>query len=279
MEFRGGARRRGLAEGLPQGSDPGDLQRGGPARAGLQAVSLLGVRVPGGAGPGRQRQRGGDPAPEARERGLGARRQRARAGRTELQRAGRVTSMRTPTPAQLLQVWERGDELSATARSLLLLASSCEDGTAATPELVVSVDGQHASFRLPDSNDLLALERCADAGAARRLLVERCLLTAGESPNGGAGALSAALQAELAQAMARADPQADLQLDLRCPECAHDWQPPFDIARFLWQELHAWALHMLREVDTLAQAYHWAEVDILGLSPRRRQAYLELCAS
>lgn len=246
--------------------------------------------------------------------------------------------MRTPTPAQLLQVWERGDELSATARSLLLLASSCEDGTAgtlamlplgardarllqlrerlfggdidvvtscprcaatveasfrgtdlllapdaeaaaATPELVVSVDGQHASFRLPDSNDLLALERCADAGAARRLLVERCLLTAGESPNGGAGALSAALQAELAQAMVRADPQADLQLDLRCPECAHDWQPPFDIARFLWQELHAWALHMLREVDTLAQAYHWAEVDILGLSPRRRQAYLELCTS
>jgi hypothetical protein len=35
---------------------------------------------------------------------------------------------------------------------------------------------------------------------------------------------------------------------------------------------------MLREVDTLAAAYHWAEADILALSPRRRQAYLELCA-
>ncbi|MES1153596.1 MAG: hypothetical protein ABUL45_01560, partial [Rhodanobacter sp.] len=85
------------------------------------------------------------------------------------------------------------------------------------------------------------------------------------------------LQAEIAQAMAQADPQADLQLAFRCPDCGHEWQPLFDIARFLWQELHAWALHMLREVDTLAQAYHWAEADILALSPRRRQAYLELC--
>ena len=78
--------------------------------------------------------------------------------------------------------------------------------------------------------------------------------------------------------MAQADPQADLQLAFRCPDCGHEWQPLFDIARFLWQELHAWALHMLREVDTLAASYHWAEADILALSPRRRQAYLELCA-
>lgn len=91
--------------------------------------------------------------------------------------------------------------------------------------------------------------------------------------------MSPSLQAELAQAMAQGDPQADLQLALCCPQCEHAWQPPFDIARFLWQELHAWALNLLREVDALAQAYHWTEADILGLSPRRRQAYLELCAS
>lgn len=246
--------------------------------------------------------------------------------------------MRTPTPAQLLQVWERGGELSATARSLLLLASSCEDGTtetlatlplgardalllqlrerlfggdvdlvatcpqcaatveasfrganlllspdaqgvAATPEVVLSVDGQRVPFRLPDSNDLLALEHCVDVDTARQRLIERCLLVTDTSANGPAHVLSSAMQAELAQAMARADPQADLQLDFRCPECTHHWQPPFDIARFLWQELHAWALHMLREVDTLAQVYHWAEADILDLSPRRRQAYLELCTS
>ena len=44
--------------------------------AGLQGVPLLGVGVPGPAGPGRQRQRRRDPAHQARERGLGARHQR-----------------------------------------------------------------------------------------------------------------------------------------------------------------------------------------------------------
>jgi hypothetical protein len=128
-------------------------------------------------------------------------------------------------------------------------------------------------FRLPDSNDLLALEHCGDIDEARQWLLERCVL-----PTSDVRGLSPTLQAELAQAMALADPQADLQLAFRCPDCGHEWQPLFDIARFLWQELHAWALRMLREVDTLARAYHWTEDEILALSPRRRQAYLELCA-
>jgi hypothetical protein len=244
--------------------------------------------------------------------------------------------MHTPTPAQLLQVWERGGEPSAAARGLLLLGCSCDDeapvdalaamplgrrdarllelrerlfgaaidAVATCPQCAATVEAtfrcddlrlpdadaaastlEHAAhgirvqFRLPDSRDLLALESCGDAGAARALLLERCVLAAqhgGESlePRG----LPHELQAQIAQAMAQADPQADLQLALRCPDCGHEWQPLFDVARFLWQELHAWALHMLREVDTLAQTYHWAEADILALSPRRRQAYLELCA-
>ena len=241
--------------------------------------------------------------------------------------------MHTPTPAQLLQVWERGGDPSAAARGLLLLGCSCDeysaetqaalplgrrdalllelrerlfgaaiDAVATCPQCAATVEAtfrcddlrlpdaeaaamlEHAAhgirvqFRLPDSRDLLALENCGDAGAARALLLERCVLAAqrgGESrePRG----LPHELQAEIAQAMAQADPQADLQLAFRCPDCGHEWQPLFDVARFLWQELHAWALHMLREVDTLAASYHWAEADILALSPRRRQAYLELC--
>ena len=35
--------------------------------------------------------------------------------------------MRTPPPAQLLQVWERGGGPSAAARALLLLGSSCDE--------------------------------------------------------------------------------------------------------------------------------------------------------
>lgn len=244
--------------------------------------------------------------------------------------------MRTPTPAQLLQVWERGGDPSAAARALLLLGCSCGDETTpdelaalslgrrdarllelreqlfgsaieavascpqcataveatfgcddlrlpdagpAAPTLEHAAHGMRVHFRLPDSRDLLALESCGDAEAARSLLLDRCVLDVRRGDASQAPLrLPPELQAELAQAMALADPQADLQLALRCPECGHAWQPPFDVARFLWQELHAWALHMLREVDTLAASYHWAEADILALSPRRRQAYLELCA-
>jgi hypothetical protein len=244
--------------------------------------------------------------------------------------------MHTPTPAQLLQVWERGGDPSAAARGLLLLGCSCDDevpadalaalplgrrdalllelrerlfGTAieavatcpqcaamieatfrcddlrlpappiATSTLEHVTHGTRVQFRLPDSHDLRALEHCIDTEAARALLLERCVLAAqqGGEPR-EVRSLPHELQAELAQAMAQADPQADLQLAFRCPDCDHAWQPLFDIAGFLWQELHAWALHMLREVDTLAATYHWAEADILNLSPRRRQAYLELCA-
>lgn len=246
--------------------------------------------------------------------------------------------MRTPTPAQLLQIWERGGSASAAARGLLLLGC-CGDAEHSVVELAAlplgrrdalllelrerlfgdamdvvapcpqctstveatfrcgdlrltapdgdspslthdaSVQDLHVHFRLPDSSDLIALEPCVDAGAAHALLLERCVLAAedaGEPRN--VRDLPADLQAGIAQAMAQADPQADLQLAFRCPDCGHAWQPLFDIARFLWQELHAWALRQLREVDTLAQAYHWSEAEILALSPLRRQAYLELCA-
>jgi len=147
-------------------------------------------------------------------------------------------------------------------------------------ELQSAAHGLCVRFRPVDCGDLLALQGCADVADARRLLVERCVIEATSTRDGEpVTVLPDALQAELAQAMAAADPQADLQLAFHCPECAHDWEPGFDIARFLWQELHAWALRLLRDVDTLARHYHWSEADILAMTPRRRQAYLEQCAS
>ncbi len=133
-------------------------------------------------------------------------------------------------------------------------------------------------FRLPDSTDLLALEGCNDAVHAREMLLERCIVEF-ETRTGQGTQPPVELQAKVALAMAAADPQADLQLAFTCPDCAHRWEPMFDIAHFLWQELHAWALRTLRDVDLLARVYHWSEADILALSPRRRQAYLEQCVS
>jgi hypothetical protein len=250
--------------------------------------------------------------------------------------------MRAPSPAQLLQVWERGCDQPVAARVLLLLAAAHDDADveslAALPlghrdalllelharlfgdEIVgladcphcnaeveavfdcadlLSVDGAGACrslqaspaihalqadglalrFRLPDSNDLLAIAHCRDAEHARETLLARCVV---DAARGGAscavGHLAEDVATALASAMAAADPIADLRLSFACPGCAKTWETGLDPARFLWRELQSWSARMLREVDALARAYHWCEADILAMGPRRRQSYLALCA-
>jgi hypothetical protein len=171
-------------------------------------------------------------------------------------------------------------EAGFDADALLLDPGDGSTASAGVHELQSAAHDLRVRFRPVDCGDLLALQRCANVADARRLLVERCVIGAVSMRDGEpVTALPDAVQAELAKAMSEADPQADLQLAFHCPECAHNWEPAFDIARFLWQELHAWALRLLRDVDTLARHYHWSEADILAMTPRRRQAYLEQCAS
>lgn len=143
--------------------------------------------------------------------------------------------------------------------------------------LSLSVGDHEARFRLPNSQDLLEAVRSEDLESVRQHLLQRCLLgiyrqgqeTAVDSlPDG-------MIQAVL-ERMEQADPQANLRLELSCPACNHSWQAAFDIVSFFWNEIGAWAVRMLREVHALASAYGWREADILAMSPRRRQAYLEL---
>jgi|SRR5215218_488801 len=132
-------------------------------------------------------------------------------------------------------------------------------------------------FRLPDSRDLAAAAGCPDQSAARDLLVQRCVLQAGRD---GVSIACSELPAEIISALARrmveCDPQAEVLLDLRCPECAHGWQVLLDIAGFFWTELSAQARRLLNEVRSLALVYGWREADILAMSARRRQYYLEM---
>jgi hypothetical protein len=236
--------------------------------------------------------------------------------------------MRAPTPATLLDAWERGGEGGPAVRGLLLLDAADtglgRDGLArlaigrrdalllrlrqrlfgdamqavvacpacaARVELSLSCDGLLAldsshgegpfaidiplggkvvTVQLPATADLLAIEACETPMAARDLLLQRCT---------GTLAWTADELTRLEAGLASADPLADVELACQCPECARCWTPGFDIARYLWSEVHAWALRFLREVDLIARTYHWHEKDILALSPMRRQAYLELCAS
>ena len=69
---------------------------------------------------------------------------------------------------------------------------------------------------------------------------------------------------------------ANVQLALSCTSCDHRWQVCFDIVSFFSSEINASAQRTLREVHTLASTYSWREMDILTMSPSRRQFYLGL---
>lgn len=144
-------------------------------------------------------------------------------------------------------------------------------------EHVLTEDEVEVRFRLSNSRDLAAVAACANADAARRLLVERCVL--GAKSDGAAVAaseLSPKTLTALAARMAECDPQAEVLLKLSCPACGHQWRVLFDIVAFLWTELAAQAKRLLRQVHTLALAYGWGEADILYMSAHRRRLYLEM---
>jgi hypothetical protein len=82
--------------------------------------------------------------------------------------------------------------------------------------------------------------------------------------------------AALAEAMGRAAPAADVTLALSCPACGNGWEEGLDVGAVLWAEVAARARTLLREVHTLAAAYHWGEAEILAMTPARRRAYLQM---
>jgi hypothetical protein len=154
--------------------------------------------------------------------------------------------------------------------------SAAEQALDAAPTIEVQKGDYQLSCRLPTSADLEVAQRL-DGADARTALLERCVLSAEERGEPRAAAeLPTSVIAAIARALSEADPQADVELALACPGCGHAWSAAFDIVSFFWHEVNAWALRTVREVHLLASAYGWSEGEILALSPRRRQTYLEL---
>jgi hypothetical protein len=138
-------------------------------------------------------------------------------------------------------------------------------------------DGYEIVYRQPDSLDLLALREGDSDDANKFRLLQRVVLHAScgqeEIP---ASELPMALVEALDARLSLADAHADIRLNLNCTACAACWRAPFDIASYLWSEVDAWALRLLRDVHRLARAYGWREADILALSSSRRQCYLDM---
>nr|WP_320192943.1 hypothetical protein [uncultured Desulfobacter sp.] len=148
--------------------------------------------------------------------------------------------------------------------------------------LQLEMDGYTVEFRVPTSRDLISLydqekSQKRNSRTLQHQLLQRCLLSAGC----GSGQIpfenlpSQVCEAVIARIEA-ADPNADIQLALSCPACAHRWQALFDIVSYFWNEIHNWALGLVRDVHVLASTYGWHEADILAMSPFRRNLYLEL---
>lgn len=156
---------------------------------------------------------------------------------------------------------------------------ACNDSDSEAATHAVESRDHRVSFRLPTSDDLLALPDDGDAAKSRARLIERCVLEVrdGRGEQKTVSSLPDDVIDEIVMHMQAADAGTDMELAFECPACGHRWLEMLDIADFLWREIHAWAQRTLRDVDTLARAYGWREADVLALSPTRRQIYLELC--
>jgi hypothetical protein len=129
-------------------------------------------------------------------------------------------------------------------------------------------------FRLPNSYDLLNVSAYRDN--PEKLLKDCILEVHEEGEPFDPGCLPEKVLGLLEQRMAEEDPQADISMLLNCPKCSHAWEMSFDICSYLWMEIDHWARRVLREVAMLAAAFGWSELDILRMSSRRRQLYLEM---
>jgi ribosomal protein S27E len=132
-------------------------------------------------------------------------------------------------------------------------------------------------FRVPTGGNLLDLEKSKNREEARQRLLEHCVV---EAHRGEEIIEPSQLTREetiaLAERVARADSRGELMLNTKCPSCGNSWETLLDIAAFLWSELDVYVKRLATEVHALAWAYSWSERDILTMSARRRQIYLEL---
>lgn len=153
-------------------------------------------------------------------------------------------------------------EFGLDTRLLLGLHDQARAAAPASPPAGVT------SCRPPTWADLEGLDAQDDADLA---LLRRCVVVADDKDP---AELPADVVAEIEQLMMAADPLAELLVSSPCPECGLEFDASVDLAAFVWAEIEAAATRILYDVDILARAYGWTEPEVLGLSDRRRAAYL-----
>jgi hypothetical protein len=133
--------------------------------------------------------------------------------------------------------------------------------------------------RAPCIDDLTYIECLRSSEERRAELLARTVLEA--SFNGtfcAAAELPQSVIDTFESTLQECDAQVLTDLGVICDACGHQWSAPFDIVAYLWTEIERWAARLMWEVSALAQAFGWNELDLIMMTPWRRQRYLEMVA-
>jgi hypothetical protein len=130
--------------------------------------------------------------------------------------------------------------------------------------------------KAPCIDDLACVERLGSSEERHAELLARTVI---EASINGTPCAAAELPQSVIDALERTLQEYDAQiladLGVNCDACGHQWSAPFDIVAYLWTELERWAARLMWEVSALAQAFGWREMDLIMMTPWRRQRYLE----
>jgi hypothetical protein len=142
---------------------------------------------------------------------------------------------------------------------------------------VLESHGCHLVFRLPTSDDVIAATGPGDDDDFARRLVDRCVVSAAAGDrNVAPSTLSEDVLSALSDQMELLDPTALVSFSVQCPGCQVGWSARLDVGEVVWQRVRASAEQLLIDIDLLAHRYGWTEQDVLGLSPMRRAAYVQM---
>jgi hypothetical protein len=133
-------------------------------------------------------------------------------------------------------------------------------------------------FRLPTGADQEAVSGLAqtDLNAASSMLLRRCIGSIAREDDSTVEVIPQSLETQLSSIMSEMDPQAELMLNMTCPACHRNFSVIFDTASYLSKEMASHMEHIYRDVHMLAFYYHWSESEIMGMTQRKRERYLDL---
>jgi hypothetical protein len=84
------------------------------------------------------------------------------------------------------------------------------------------------------------------------------------------------LVAAVEAALAEAEPLIDVRVSSACPRCGAPLEVAFDVEQEAVSMLRRAQDDLLRDVGTLARAFHWSEAEIVALPAHRRRRYLAM---